>query len=419
MIFFYVTNIYNKEVMNKLLLSEIKRVKELMSLTEKNQGFNTDKAIINENKSIAKVIGQLKTFAKSSLDNVIRKYGDEAGNAIKRLGNANTADEQFEALNSLKSIDENLAFEYRARFLSFLGENEKNALREIKELLEANIDSNSAEDIAKYLDDFISEGFDELPQGAKETLSDIVLDESPVIKNKLDELDTTVRPRPRWEDFITEAEEADELMKMIIAQSKRLNHFNNGWATRWISDGRTNLQRAMQNKKTWNEISLEGLDYTQVKEKIKREFRNDPDLKLFYREVSLRSWWKSLSKLERGLAIVGITSPGILLGIIKIGWKGKGWVRDLLNGLYGWLDEGEIVRQGGLPALEKSNETEILKAIDMLQNGIVTDEGTLKSGYTLDYSEDKEKVNVASDGIVIKIFTIEEINDALTSMTNE
>jgi hypothetical protein len=55
----------------------------------------------------------------------------------------------------------------------------------------------------------------------------------------------------------------------------------------------------------------------------------------------------------------------------------------------------------------------------MLQNGIVTDEGTLKSGYTLDYSEDKEKVNVASDGIVIRIFTRKEINDALTSMTNE
>lgn len=425
--------------MNKSLLSEIERVRELMSLTEKNSHININKILINENKGFAVLISKLKTFAKVSIDNVINKYGEDAGRAVERLANANTADEQFEALNSLKKVNKDLAFEYRAKFFELLGENEKGTLGQIQGMLEANLDTQSAQKIAGAMDEFILKSFEDLPQGAKETLSDIILDRSPKIKNKLSELDFTIKPPLTQEGALKTfnqmfpSESIDELQNAINDYYKAKGNSpewlkKSGWLGRQLVDTRNGVQRALSDKDIFGQINMDigNMSQEELEKLVGRAIKDsneDSVLKQLAKDKSLLGRlrrieppknMKDVAKWFGWFAIIRYGGPQLLLaGLSLLETFGV----DPLILTFGEAEsykEDELERKKGKlvgPLDEDRDKQKVLKALEELYSNAFSS-GALKDNYIIEYSDDFVNVISLTDGGTKK-FDIIQMNEKL------
>lgn len=417
--------------MKKSLISEIERVREVMSIIENNPSFNEKPLIIEEGgiKSFGKTLTMMKTGAKNLLPDIAAKYGDDAARAVRRIANSNTADEQLSALNALKNVDDELALEFRAMFLKNLGKNEKDALSDIIEMVDYNLDQIDLKDLDQTLDELIEGSFDDLPSGAKETLKDCIVDESPTIKKALDDAATGSRPRlvnPQRANLMKTFEEMfpveslDKLQRAINDYYKGKGNApewlkKTGWWGRGVYDGRTRVQRVLSDPDAFEEVArnLRKMTPDELELYVQNELRKSNEaLKQIAKDKSLvgrlsrikfpelPTTWKGWMGFFSGGMLIYTGGLAAIFGLLLLGFDFLSHNAEKLEKEMERESNAALARENGLLAPDLDEERDgvkVLTALGRLHPQFM-DSGALKPEYTIEYGKDRVVVTNIQNG---------------------
>lgn len=390
--------------MNKELIQEIVRQKELISFSHGNK-----KESINE--QFAKASTFLKSFFRNGFDNIAKKYGDDAVAVLKKITTATDESSVIKYLNELSRVDSDAAKEIRniLRNSSSMVAT-KAEIDDIAKMISDDLASGDIDDVGAAIDDYLDALFPKATPEGKKVLKDMVYDTN----KTLDDARPVRVNIPASQNPITKIDE-------IIAQSRKVNSkWDNTWIGRKIFDTRNNVNVVMQNKKLWEQYpELNGKTFQEVREFVKRNLvKKEEEMIALSKKYSFGPWYNGLSKWGKFFATLGVMAPNLLLSILINMWK-TGWQ---LNDLAPTIDElfrkKDVLLSGGVTDLrpDKNNEEKILKinkSLQILYPNYFTEMGVLYEKYYIEYSPDGKSLSIGdneSGEIVEGPITINQIN---------
>lgn len=302
--------------MNKELIQEIVRQKELISFSHGNK-----KESINEQFKVASTI--LKSFFRNGFDDFAKKYGDDAVAILRKITAAADESSIIKYLNDLARVDANAAKEIRGILRK--SASMKNAVANVDEIatmVVSDLNSGQIDDASRAIDDYLEAIFPKASVEGRMVLKDMIYDSSKTLEN------TKPKPKPKSEPQSKPTPKpptmTDKIMQGLGLQDKALED---------IIRSKIKLYK----NKTNDEIAKILKDYEDDlirNDDIKKQL-NDIILK-----KGLREKWSELSPLRKiGFIIsIPIAGPAILTigsGLAVLYYKK--YNLEFLGALWRWI----------------------------------------------------------------------------------
>jgi len=405
--------------MSKELLNEVSRIREMMTF------LNNGKNLLNESGALRVITGFGRRLAQNSIDDMVRLYGDEVGdilNKIIRLAD-DDLDGLFKNINDLKYVDDEAAKMFRADLRAVLPEEVNSSLTRLKDFLEENI--ADIDDIDGAISNYIDRQFGSQGDELKETLGDMVKDESPSIRStskrqnllKKGDIDGVI------DDLDSEGNRVAGAIDQLDIPPNDRAVLKRYWTTLWIKK-QTFYDYLKTKAVLAGEDAAQLLAYSddEIEELIKTSANakytvKDLELLKAYRAAMSQTAWKSLPRWVRGLLIAAILSDGDVLTIgkmlmsIVLGYLNIG--TDRLEELE---DAAGINMSGGVNKLKEENKNKILQSIYKDNSSLFDSTGALLPQYEINYYTDGSKLEILDKDDSFRLvaeYSIEDINKNL------
>jgi len=302
--------------MNKELIQEIVRQKELISFSHGNK-----KESINE--QFAKASTFLKTFFRTGFDDFAKRFGDDAVAVLKKITTATDESSVIKYLNDLAMVDANAAKEIRSILRK--SASMKNAVAELDEIstmVVSDLTSGQINDASQAIDEYLDAVFKDATPEGKKVLKDMIYDSSKTLEN------TKPKPKPKSEPQSKPTPKpptmTDKIMQGLGLQDKALED---------IIRSKINLYK----NKTNDEIAKILTDWEDDLLRNKEIKKQLDDIIL---KKGLRQKWSELSPLRKIGFIVSIPIAGPAILTIGSGLAVlyyKKYNLEFLGGLWRWI----------------------------------------------------------------------------------
>ena len=391
------------------LLTEVSRIKVLMNHQKGNES-------INEQSGLGKLITRLKSLATNSVDDIAKLGNDKLDELLIFMSKTDSADDYFESLYMINSIDEEVAKTLRRDTFIQLPLATQKRLKDIKNVIEKRIGNIPENELDTIIDNLVRQDF---PNESEEVIT--------YLKQSIDDLSETISTKrsagsvsKSIDDILDEIIEGlddmvppnlpdDEVSK---AWYKKLNLKRDEYKL-FLKDAKKNGSPARYwDRKTFDEKMAEVSSMGRTADKdavrwIEMAAKNNPN------------WWKRKPAWAKGLFIAGALGIGPEIVEVIIWLFTKRISGFSIFGVTEKLDDLASQVSGGLNSLNSSNESEIKLAIANINEDYNKSGAFDDSKFTLDYSEDGQSVSVVSltppyDTLVT--YNRNEINESLNKI---
>jgi len=401
--------------MNRQILNEVQRVKEIMS-------FVTGINLLNESGNLRVIANMGARLAKNSLDDFIRQFGDEVGEVITKLTKVSDGDTEglFRLINDLDAIDDNAAKVFRSDLRVILPRDVDDALTKLTTYLEDNI--NKIDDIDGVMDKYMNGAFPSSGDEAKEAFKSMVKDESRVVK------------RNSEAQNIIKNQDLDELLGKLDSEGGRVegaidqldmpenlrSKLKRYWSTLWLKKETLYDHLRRVSKLSGEEAAqLAAMSDSELDKLIRTAADptaavTDKEALKALRVAMSQNSWRLLPKWVRmGIISIIVTGGSALTYYKMIGNMGFGVLAIGEDKLTEYEEKFDVVRDGGVNKLKPGNEDKTLPIMQKLKPNLFDSTGGLKPDYSLSYPTNGQKVDVINNNTfdVEHTFTLEDINN--------
>ena len=397
------------------LLTEVSRIKVLMNHQKGNES-------INEQAGLGKVITRLKSLATNSVDDIAKLGNDKLDELIIFMSKTDSADDYFESLYMINSIDKAVAKTLRRDTFIQLPLATQKRLKVIKNAIEERIGNIPENELDTIIDNLVRQDF---PNESEEVIT--------YLKQSIDDLSETISTK-------RSAGSVSKSIDDIIDEVKREGDSVAGKIDN--ASGLSNAERS-ELKRLWNTLWLKKESfYDQVRRKAgyggekSARLKNATNAEIEKIIATANDASKTvqdetaIAALEKAMSsnILTILPKWVKWGLISmLLTKGASYsagmtVLELISGIalmgaeklgVGKEDFG-IKSGGGILKLNSDNEGKILKALNNLKSDVFNTSGTLKDDIIITYSKNGDKlVLVGNDGSIEGTYTLKQINDEL------
>lgn len=408
----------------KLLISEVRRINDLMLFTENRE-------IINE--SISTILKSLRTLVKNSADEIAQYGSKEVDNLVNLMKKSKSADDFFSSLESMKSFNDDVAKQLRRDIFDILPEATQTRIKNIVKQLEDNQDKLSDEGTLDLINSIIEAQYTNEPESVKAFLKDSVLDNSDVLATKVDKGNLS-----KIIDSLTDTDikNIDELLTTDAEIKKAFRADNEWWNnrfTRLFVDKRRETTRALQTYKIDDATKtvLKGKTKKEIRELVKKEIKENLDgneeLMNIIKDKSFVGFWSRLSSRSKvGIVLtLGLGGAPLIYLALGVGALLRDSASDALVWLTDWFNDWrgnlETKKLGLLTKLEQGEEQKILEILREYDNSLPSDmfneHGNLViNRYMINYSNDEKNLQILDKNnnyTPVKEYSLDQINQLI------